>query len=181
MAERNPLTDVEVSRLRELHASGASRNAIAKELGRSSSTVSAAAAKLGLSFDRTATATATAAAAAAKVADAKSRRAALVLDLLDDAERLRQQLWEPTTLHSFGGKDHTYASKRLTEPTFADKRSIMRAVSTAVTASTRLELHDAADEGTAGAKSMLLELASALNVANDALNAEDEAEPPPDE
>lgn len=66
--------------------------------------VSKIAKELGLSFNREATAAAT----EAKVIDAKARRAQLMHDLLDDAERLRQQLFALATLHSFGGKDHTY-------------------------------------------------------------------------
>lgn len=55
-------------------------------------------------------------------------------------------------VHAFGGKDNTYEEHLLAEPTFADKKNIISAVSTAVTSVTKLEDYDrsAADGATAG-------------------------------
>lgn len=142
MAAR-PITDEDRRRVRSLHAAGRNRNQIAKELGRSGSTVSKIAAELGLSFNREATAAAT----EAKVIDAKARRAQLMHDLLDDAERLRAQLFSETTIHSFGGKENTYNSKKVPRPLFSDQRNIVQAVSTAISASLRLDVHDSDDQG----------------------------------
>ncbi len=133
-----PLSDDERARIRELHAAGKSRNDIARDLGRSSSTITRAARELGLTFDRAATRAAT----AAKVADAKAKRAALSLALLDDAERLRAQLFTPSVLHSFGGADHTYKSVTVERPPAREQREIMQATSTAISASLRLDTHD---------------------------------------
>lgn len=168
----NPVTDEDREQVRALHAAGLGRNEIAREIGRSGETVSKIAKALGLSFER---GPEVAAATAAKVADAKARRAQLMHELLDDAERLRVQLFAPTTIHSFGGKENTYNSKDVDQPLFRDQRDIIQSVSTAITASIRLDQHDA-DTGADGAKSMLGALAAGLQVAYDQLQ-QDEGEP----
>lgn len=164
----NGWTDDETLRLHELHAQGMSRNDIAREMGRSGSTISNHAAAEGLSFERGAE---VAAATEAMRADAKSRRAQMMLDLLDDADRLRLQLWAPTTLHSFGGKDHTYASRDVQQPLFKDQRDIMGAVSMALNASMRLDHHDT-DGGAEGARSMVSQLFAGLKAVADQLDDE---------
>jgi IS30 family transposase len=133
-----PITDTERARVAELHAAGRSRNDIAAELGRSGSTISKIAGRLGLTFNRARVAAAT----DAKVVDAKAKRAQLMNDLLDDAQRLRQQLWSPTTVYSFGGKDNTYASHDVPLPPVRDQRDIVQAVNTALSAALRLDQHD---------------------------------------
>ncbi|MGP4019968.1 helix-turn-helix domain-containing protein [Saccharopolyspora sp. 5N708] len=70
MTASRPVTEQERERVRELHAQGKTRNAIAKIMGRSPGTISTIARELGLAFDRSATA----AASAAKAADNKARR-----------------------------------------------------------------------------------------------------------
>lgn len=132
------LTDAEIARIRELHATGMSRNDIARTIGRSARVVSKYAERLGLDFDREQTREAT----AAKVADAKARRAELQLKLLDDAERLRGQMFAPVVAFSFGGKDNRYEEHPIPEPVFADKHKIMMAVSAAITASIKIDEHD---------------------------------------
>jgi hypothetical protein len=161
----NEWTDADTARLRELHAQGMSRNDIAREMSRSGSTISNHAATEGLSFER---GPEVEAATVAKVADAKARRAQMMLDLLDDAKKLRMQLFAATTIHSFGGKDHTYNSKLVDQPLFKDQRDIMGAVSMALNASMRLDLHDG-DPGVDDAKSMLRGLAEGLRAAYDAM------------
>jgi hypothetical protein len=137
MANR-PLTTEDTDRVRELHAQGLTRNAIAIEIGRSAGTVTKLARELGLSFDRAATQAAT----AAKVADARARRATLMHELLVDAEQLRRQLFAPCKVHAFGGKDNTYNEADLERPPFRDQRDIVQAVSVAVNTSLRLDQHD---------------------------------------
>ncbi len=146
-----PITDEDRRRVGEHHAAGKYRNAIAKEIGRSGSTVSKIASELGLSFNREATAAAT----EAKVIDAKAKRADLMNKLLDDAERLRQQLFAPTVIHSFGGKENVYNSKPVDQPLFRDQRDIVQAVNTALSASLRLDLHDADNQGLAAVDAWL--------------------------
>ena len=146
-----PVTDAERQRIIELHAAGKSRNDIAAEIGRAPSVVSRTAAQLGLSFDRSATKAAT----AAKVADAKSRRAALLLNLLSDAERLREQIWSPHEYVDHGGKDFDEARWTQHEPTAADKLKLMQAAGIAVDKSLRLEQHDADAQGLAAVDAWL--------------------------
>lgn len=160
-----PLTDDEKRRIRDLHAAGVSRNDIATQLGRSGSTITKAATDLGLSFDRAATKAAT----EAKVADAKGRRATLMLDLLDDAQKLRGQLWQPHTYIEHGGKDFVRREWEQHEPSPQDKLKLMQAASTAAGTSLRLDQHDH-ETGDDAANSMIAALAAGLGAAYDQLH-----------
>lgn len=143
MAAGRPITDAERTRLAELHAQGLSRNEIARDLGRAQSTVSKLAAEAGLSFDRARTRAAT----EAKMLDAKARRAQLAVDLLADAERMRLQLWAPTTIYNFGGKENTYNERPVDQPPFRDQRDIVHAVGLLVDKHVRLTEVDADLQG----------------------------------
>ncbi|NEC45750.1 helix-turn-helix domain-containing protein [Streptomyces sp. SID8016] len=136
MAKANPVTDQERERIRELHAKGKGRNAIAKELGRSGRTISEEAGKLGISF--AARAGQVAAATEVRQADLADRRARLAEQLQDDAERMRAQLWVPTTVWSFGGKENTYEDHVFPEAPADVKRTLMSAVGIAVDRSLKL-------------------------------------------
>ncbi|MFD1940518.1 helix-turn-helix domain-containing protein [Nonomuraea mangrovi] len=161
-----PLTDDERQQIRDLHAAGHGCNQIARQLGRDRSTISRAANDIGLSFDRAQTRQAT----AARQADNAAMRAQLASDLLADAVRLRKQLWEPCTIHSFGGKDNIYNAAEVAEPPFRDKRDIMSTVGTAVDKALRLTDYDATD----GAG----EVASLLGTLFDGLRAKHGDTPP---
>lgn len=128
-----------VSRVRELHAEGMGLNAIARELGLSASTVSQMAKQEGLSFDRAATRNAV----EARKVDAAAMRAELQIGLLQDAKRLRSELWSPCTVFNFGGKDNTYEEREIDAPPFADKLKLVQAVGVAITHSLRIADHDA--------------------------------------
>jgi hypothetical protein len=168
MPAPRPVTDADRDAVRAGHTAGKSRNAIAREIGRSTWTVTKLGRELGLDWDRAATAAAT----AARVVDAKARRAQLALDLLGDAERLRRQLWEPCVVHAFGGKENTYAEHVVSEPPFADKRNIMASVQLAANTSARLVEQDS-DDGATDARSMLGDLARGLTAAYNALDADE--------
>src|SRR5258708_4683856 len=135
MPER-PITDDEREQVARLHAAGLGRNAISRETKIHQRRVSAIAVELGLTFKRSPH---VAAAAEAKKVDAKARRAALALALLDDAERLRQSLWTVCTAYNFGGKDNTFEQVQLSEPSFRDKQSIMAAIGLAVDRAVKLD------------------------------------------
>jgi transposase-like protein len=171
MAKARPITDEDRRRVRDLHAAGESRNAIAEAIGRSGATVSKIADELGLSFDRSAVKAAT----EAKVADARARRAALMLDLLDDAARLRKQLWVETTYIDHGGKEFYEARWTQPEPSAVDKLKLMQATATAANTSMKLEEHDTGSGGVDGAKSMLGALAAGLQAAYEQLPDDDGA------
>ncbi|WP_113699171.1 helix-turn-helix domain-containing protein [Nonomuraea lactucae] len=140
-----PLSDDERQQIRDLHAAGHGCNAIARQLGRDRATISKHAKDLGLSFDRTQTKAAT----EARIADAKHKRALLADQLLDDALRLRTQLWEPCKVYNFGGRDNTYAEAHLDHPDFAGQEKILRSLAVAVDKHARLIELDRDPEGLA--------------------------------
>jgi transposase len=157
MAPGRPLTDDDRRRVAELHAQGLSRNAIARETGRSQATVSKLAKELGLGFDRTRTAEAT----RVKVIDAKARRAELAALLLEDAHRLRVQLWEPCVLVKIGGKDNVATEHPLARPLFEDQLKIVQASSLAAERHARLVELDR-DDGNTEVASLLGSLLGGL-------------------
>jgi hypothetical protein len=127
-------TDADEQTLRDLHATGMTLTAIAKQMGRSKNTISKYAERLGLSWDRTRTAAAT----EARKIDAAARRVALEERYLVEADRLLDQLREQAVVYSFGGAENTYNEHTLAKPTYADQRNIMQASSIATTAANRL-------------------------------------------
>jgi hypothetical protein len=129
-----PRSQEDYDAVRRLHAEGKGRNEIATRMGRSTRFVSVLAAELGLSFDRTATEAAT----AARMADLAEKRAILAEALTDDALYLTEQLWQPTVVYNFGGKDNTYASRKVDEPPADAKRALMTAAGQAIDRSLRL-------------------------------------------
>lgn len=171
MAAARPWTTDDDARLRELHAAETSLRAMAVELDRSKTAVARRLAHHGLSAaDRSQTMAAT----AAKVADAKARRAALELALLEDAARLRQQLFAPTKAFNFGGKDNTYNERELPQPTFTDQLKIMQATGAAIDRALRIAEHDT-DAGVGQAVGMLDQIAAAIAGAADYLGDPDRA------
>jgi hypothetical protein len=167
-----PVDDQDLEAVRRLHGEGMGCAKIAREIGRAKSTVSGIARDLGLTFDRAQTREAT----KAQVDDAKARRARLASLLLDDALALRAQLWAPCKAFNFGGKDNTYNEVELDEPTFADKLKIVQSAGLAAERHARLVELDA-DTGAAGARSVLGQLADALNVAADQIDTPTVDEP----
>lgn len=124
--------------LRDLAATGTSVRAMAAKIGCSKSVIDRRLKHLGITLDRSMTAAAT----EANALDAKARRARLQRDLLEDAEKLREQLWQPALVFNFGGKDNTYEQRELDKPTFTDQLKIVQAVGVAVDRSLKLDLHD---------------------------------------
>lgn len=166
MTNPRPVTEADHERVRELHAQGLSRNEIARQLRRSGKTISRIAVDLGLSFER---GEQIRAATEARKVDARARRAALAVALLEDADRLRRQLWQPASYVDHGGKEYFRVDWTLNEPTFSDKRNIMQAIGVAVDRAVKLDEYDA-DPGIDAAKSMLGALAKGLGAAYDQLN-----------
>ncbi len=138
-----PLTGDEKTRIADLHAKGWSCNRIATELGRSPATISRYAAREGLTWDREKTK----AAVEAHKTDAKARRAELANLLLEDARRLRDQIYEPAIVYNFGGRENTYAENTLPEPDYAAKLKIMQAAGIAIDRSLRLDSYDSDEQG----------------------------------
>ncbi|MEX0706262.1 MAG: helix-turn-helix domain-containing protein, partial [Nitriliruptoraceae bacterium] len=138
-----PLGDDERRHIQDLIRSGKARNEIAREVGRSPGTVSNIASAAGLSFDRTATRAAT----RAKQDDNRSRRSELEGLLIEDAHRLRKQLWLPARVFDFT-KDGEYVEHEHPEPTFGDKRAISQSLNALVKSSAELaKLNETGDDG----------------------------------
>lgn len=163
-----PLTTDELAQLRALHANGMGRNDIARALERSPASISKYAAEAGLSFDRSSVQAAT----AARKADAAAKRAALQLLLLDDARRLRAQLWEKHEYREYGGKEFVLRKWTQDEPTPTDKLKLMQATGAAIDRSLRLAEHDA-DGGLEQAKSLLGEIGRAFGITPPAATADE--------
>jgi folylpolyglutamate synthase/dihydropteroate synthase len=154
-----PWTTDDDAALRAHHAAGRTLGDTATEMGRSKAAVSRHASLLGLGWDRGQTK----AAARAKKLDAEARRAQLKLDLLDDAAKLRKQLWEPVTVFNFGGKDNTFNEHQLPQPPHVDQLKLVQATSAAINAYGRLEQLDVAAD-TDDARSLLAQLGRALGI-----------------
>lgn len=165
---RKPITNQDRDQVRQLHAEGKSRNAIARAIGRSGSTVSKIAGEFDppLSFER---GPEVVAATDARRIDLAARRAQFAERLHESAERLHEQLFAPCVVGAFGGKDNLWNDQALDRPPFADQRQILAAVSTAVDKSLKL----APAEGGQGAEDVRSMLGTLGEVLADAF-ADDE-------
>jgi hypothetical protein len=153
-----PVTEETYEEVRALHAQGYGRNEIMRQLGRGAKAVSGIARELGLSFVRGAEVTA---ATEARRQDLAARRLALAEALQADAEHLRAQMWQPTTVFAFGGKDNTYEEHTLDEAPSADKKNLIAAAGIAIDRSLKLEpARD--DSGADAARTMVGQLMAGL-------------------
>lgn len=156
--QHRPVTDEDRRRVKELHTQGLGRNAIAKQIGRGTRTVSEIAASFDppLTFDRTATAAAT----EAKKIDAKARRADIIAelyDLIDDElAYLREGPYELTEVSL--GKPVRYTVDRLPAQ---DRKALVSSISSSITAVAKLEALDT-DDGVDAAKGMVGQLLTGL-------------------
>lgn len=129
-------------------------------MSRSTETLSKYAKKMGLKWDRRHM---TEAAAAAVRANAKRRRAELADLLVEDAHRLREQMWKPMTYWDWGGKDHEFDERDMDQPNAADQLKLMQATNAAVQTYAKLDSMDN-DAGASEMISMLGKLAESLGV-----------------
>ena len=153
-----PVTQADYDAVRALHAEGLGRNEIARRIGRGTRTVSVIAAELNLSFDRARTEAAT----KARMADLAERRAILAEALQTDAERLTEQLWQPSVVFNFGGKDNTFEKRELPEPPADAKKNLMAAAGMAIDRSLKL-VPPQDDGGVEAAKGMVGQLLTGLS------------------
>ncbi|MET9973923.1 helix-turn-helix domain-containing protein [Streptomyces microflavus] len=173
MAKANPVTDQERETVRQLHADGLGRNAIAKQLKRSGRTISEIAGELGISF--AARAGQVAAATEVRQADLADRRAAFAVNLQDIAEREAAKMSQPLLYWDWGGKEHDFDTHLAPEPTPADKRALMGTVATALDRS--LKLVPPKDEsGVEEGLALITQLMSGLTAAYKAQQQDQEAD-----
>ncbi|MFE2353461.1 helix-turn-helix domain-containing protein [Streptomyces parvulus] len=147
------VTAEERAEIIRLHGEGHGRNEIARLTRRSQRTVSLICAEEQLVFDVTLTEEAT----RHRVAQLAERRSVLAEALQGDAERLTELMWQPCTIYNFGGKDNTYAEKKVNEPPAAEKRNLMAAANLAVEKSLKL-VPARDDDGTEQVGSLLTSL-----------------------
>lgn len=149
----SPFTDRERDLVQQAHAKGKGRNQISRETGIHQKRVSAIAAELGLSFARGGARTAVA--TEARKADAASRRARIEEQALASAEKLLAQMWSPSKVYNFGGRENDYNEVEHAEPPFADKRAIATAVQALAATALKIAEHDRADTATSGVDAWL--------------------------
>ena len=117
---------------------GRSVGEVAKHFGRGKTTVSRIGREAGLDLTHPSLKKA----AEAQRAQNAARRAELARLLLEDAYRLREQLWQPCRVYSFGGRDNTYREHILPEPDARTKREILTAIGIAIDKVIALEKYD---------------------------------------
>lgn len=137
-----PVTDDERDQVAALHAAGRSRAQIARELGRSASTVGRIADGLGLSWDRTATAAAT----AARTVDLAARRAHLAALLIEDAIEMRDRYRSPYVVKAVTAEGDI-VSMRYDLPPAAETRNLVTALAVLVDKHLALVKADADESG----------------------------------
>lgn len=157
-------------RLRELHAEGLGRNAIAREMGIQGSCISRTAAYLGLTFDRSKVEAAT----RARVADLAERRALLAEQFHNVAEDSLDRIYKETTVFAFGGKENRYEEHTFDEAPAAERRALVTAAGAATDRSLKLAPPEVSSN-LDSAKSMLGGLGTALAEFSRSLDAQDEA------
>lgn len=158
-----PWTDELDALLRTLAATGTSVRDMAEKVGTTKSTVDRRLKHLGIELDRSSTEAAT----KANATDAKSRRARLQLALLDDAERLRAQIWQSSDYaQAVGGMEAQVMRWTMDEPIPADKLKLMQATGVAIDRALKLDLHDAG--GSQAVIGLLQQTAAALGIHDDA-------------
>lgn len=138
--------------LEDLEAENGSTRDIAERYGISPASVSRIGSAAGIALDRSKTKNATEAA----VADAAASRVLLSKRFLAEAHNALDALHQPHTAFNFGGKDNTYAEKKLPEPPTGDKRNLMIIAATAADKHMQLDRHDSDTTGLAAVDSWLL-------------------------
>lgn len=139
---RPPVDSKTRARVRKLAREGKSRNAIAREVGISTSTVTTicAAARPPITFDRKATKAAT----AARVADLKAERAKIAQRLTEEVHRTLDKLTSKHTVHHFD-KDGVLSTGQLDGPTSGDVKNYMTSIGIALDKILVIERHDSDD------------------------------------
>jgi transposase-like protein len=150
--QQTPLTDEQRLMIAELADEGLSVRQIAAQMKIAPSTVTRAAQRMGIAFDRSATEKAT----AARIADARARRSTTVLRLLELANQELDRLGRPYRTHAFlGGQDPGYFEHVLPQPDATARLTIVRTAGTLIDKHIRLAGVDGQNGDVDHAKSML--------------------------
>lgn len=156
------LTPEDRERILALYRAGWTRNAIAREVGRSPATVSKVCKAAGVHFDRNATAQAV----AARSIDLKARRQAILHRIYarieKNLDRLEAEGYTYSLVMPGGVESAAYVATQTDEdPPSADERNHMAVVTGYLQAATKLEAVDS-DGGATDASSMLSRLYDSL-------------------
>lgn len=169
-----PVTPELRAQVAEAHGRGLGRNAIAREVGCSSATVTKIAREAGLSFDRSETELAT----RARLIDLAEHRAVLARSFQLRAQELLEAMEGAVVIGNFGGRDNTWNETLLDEPTIEGKKALVTAAATAARAASELVRADLASTSTAEATGMVDALEKGLRGFADALAARGELPDP---
>jgi hypothetical protein len=162
MPQQTPLTDDQRLTIAELADDGLSVRQIAAQMKIAPSTVTRAAQRMGIAFDRSATEKAT----AARIADAKARRSTTALRLLELANQEMDRLGRPYRAHAFlGGQMPGYFEHVLPQPDAAARLAIVRTAGTLIDKHIRLAGMGGQGGDLEHAKSMLGSLMAGLEAA----------------
>jgi hypothetical protein len=152
------ITDAQKRKIRALHGKGLGRNAIAREVGCSLSTVTMVCRAAGLTFDRSATKVAV----EARQVDLRAARQEVLTELYDiareDIRRLKTDEYEYRVVHP----TFTEVVTDKHAPS-ADRRNHMQTIASAMTTATRLEQVDG-DATISKAASTITRLAEAFGI-----------------
>ncbi|MDF2508464.1 MAG: hypothetical protein K0Q52_2323 [Microbacterium sp.] len=162
------LTDAQRDEVLRLHAEGLARNEIARQTGISAGSVSNICADNDRAFDRSATKSAQ----EARSVDLTERRQRLAERLDVAANDMLDMLDGPFTVYNFGGKDNTFNSQELDSVPVDARRTIITSAAIVFDKLTRIVEKDASPVD--GAAGVLDTFAAALELAADAIRAEDE-------
>ena len=132
-----PITDDQRQRIIDLHGQGLSRNDIARQTGVSAGTVTNVCKANDLTFDRSATINAT----QAKVADNKSRRAAIIGRLYGRAEAILDRLEADKYVYTVATKDSVEKVEDVAPPA-GDERNLATSIAVYLDKATKLEDYD---------------------------------------
>jgi hypothetical protein len=132
------ITEDDLALFVQLHGDGLGRNEIARQMDRPVGTVTLMARRVGVRFDNTNTEIAV---------EAARQRAALLrtqlsLRMLNDAEALLEQMWEPTRIGNFGGRNNTWSEVEVEQPPDTAKRNLAQAAALLLDRSLKLEEFD---------------------------------------
>lgn len=124
----------------DIEAGELSRNAIAKKHGVAASTVTSIAKRAGLTdaFDRSATRKAV----EARQVDLRDLRSQTSQRFLTEANDFLDQLRQPFVAFNFGGRENTYAEKRMDRPPVDAQRQLITSAAIALDKHLAVEKHD---------------------------------------
>lgn len=167
-----PVSDELRAQVREAHARGLGRNAIARELEVGAGTVTKIARDLGLEFNREETAIAT----RARQIDLSAIREQLARKFLLAADESLELLDAPVVIGAFGGSSNTWNETLLDGPTIEQRKVLVGTAQAAASKGIELLKIDA-ENGSVSARGMVAELAKALAKGVEILEAEGGVDP----